>query len=185
LYQADLLVTLRPDMTSDGFRARILSADNAIPSNIKEHSSRLHSGLRLGETRTCLDLEVMRFHTTQGVAVVQLSHLRDEIELSSIHFTADSLSTQIDTCDWCGLSFPNLLCCDGCKKVLGRRVCYCSRECQKAAWPEHKRTAGHAGEACRPQSEIVDVRCAVVPVQLVPSGVGNGSVTAPFLFTRA
>ena len=142
MYQADLLVTLRPDMTSDGFRARILSADNAIPSNIKEHSSRLHSGLRLGETRTCLDLEVMRFHTTQGVAVVQLSHLRDEIELSSIHFTADSLSTQIDTCDWCGLSFPNLLCCDGCKKVLGRRVCYCSRECQKAAWPEHKRTAG-------------------------------------------
>lgn len=40
-------------------------------------------------------------------------------------------------CDWCARVFPGLKRCSGCTNQV---VYYCSRACQKAAWPTHKLT---------------------------------------------
>jgi hypothetical protein len=37
-------------------------------------------------------------------------------------------------CGHCGSAKPRMACCGGCK-----RTPYCSKECQRAAWPEHKK----------------------------------------------
>jgi hypothetical protein len=135
-------------VASDAFTFREVSDDEAIPWDCGELGP--PCGLKPGETAACLDLEVLRFHGEGGVtAVIRLSHCRDGIDFSGVTFTLGETDDTIDTCDWCGLKFLNLLSCGVCSQVLRRRTCYCSRECQKAAWPEHKLTAGHAGAAQR------------------------------------
>ncbi len=149
-FTSNVIVSLRPDMFPDLIAYRRVSDDEAISWDHERTS-----GLSFGETARCLELEVMRFHGEGGVtAVVPLRHCRDGIDLSTVHFVRErDKSSKIDTCDWCGLSFPNLLACSICKRVLRQRTCYCSRECQKAAWPQHKHTAGHSSELETRQSD--------------------------------
>ena len=50
-------------------------------------------------------------------------------------------SREVDSCELCGLTSENgatLLRCQQCKQVL-----YCSKDCQKEHWPDHKRECIH------------------------------------------
>ena len=90
-------------------------------------------------------LENMRFHSASGdTVIVPITHIPDGIASATLVVEQD---LRIDVCEWCARPFPGLQVCGICRDFgTGAHVVYCSRACQKMAWPEHKQTDPHLAD---------------------------------------
>lgn len=83
--------------------------------------------------------EALRYYKWDGTyAILNVLRFQPWSEAQSDDFTVP-LHTPIWFCDWCEREFPERMkFCDTC----GVCSSYCSRQCQVAAWPVHKRRCG-------------------------------------------
>ena len=82
--------------------------------------------------------EELRFHAEGGgIAVLPLRHENREhtrdAYMSTVHIDPNK---RMDTCAICGERWPGMQKCEGCWEE-GIRVPFCSKECARAAMPEH------------------------------------------------